>query len=348
MIITYFRSSSLSTFKICPQKGFINYVLNKPHRSNLAAAKGSVVHKIMELLALGKLAIQNGKTEFDAEELGIIQVADIDDIEYLHSLAVPLIQSECPYLLDPKEVSARQLWTDEATEECLQWTLDALSWCDGLYDPRNQKIVAVEKHFDFPIKEKWAKYSYDLGGEKIEGYLNLRGTVDLIVEDAPGVLMVIDYKTGAPSKTGGIMDWSTYKDKSYDDVKNDLQFRLYHYVLALMYPEYEHIFLTAFYTRSGGPRILDYTREDGIKTQQILRQRFEEIKAIQIPDVSPGKKCNFCDYRKISVELGMSPCEFYQQEVLAKGMNQVILEHGEDRSFSAYTGGGRTINKTGE
>lgn len=346
MLVTYFRSSSLGTWKLCQQKFFINYVLGVPHSSNLAAAKGTVVHKIMELLALAKMAMQQQQEQFDAEELGMLPVSVAYDIEYLHSLAVPLVKKSCPNLTDPKTVKSKaQLWTKTHDEDCLEWTYDALNWQGGLYDPRNQKIVAVEKHFDFPIMERWAKYNFPLGGENIEGHLHLRGTVDLVIEESPGVLMVIDYKTSAPSKNGGVMDWATYKDKSHNDIFEDTQFRLYHYALRRMFPEYNHVFLTAFYIRAGGPRILDYHDDILPETEQRLRKFFEEMKRTQVPDVTPGKKCSFCDYSKISVDLGCSPCEFYQREVLNKGINQVIIEHGQDKTFSTYTGGGRTINK---
>ena len=51
MIITYLRSSSYGTHSMCPQQYMMEYILGIRSPSNQKADKGTIVHKVMEILA---------------------------------------------------------------------------------------------------------------------------------------------------------------------------------------------------------------------------------------------------------------------------------------------------------
>ena len=55
MIITYLRSSSVSSYSWCQHKYWLTYNLGFKDDSNKKAEKGNVVHKALELLANKKL-----------------------------------------------------------------------------------------------------------------------------------------------------------------------------------------------------------------------------------------------------------------------------------------------------
>ena len=69
MIITYLRSSSVSSYSWCQHKYWLTYNLGFKDDSNKKAEKGNVVHKALELLANKKLCLQNGTSSFFDNEL---------------------------------------------------------------------------------------------------------------------------------------------------------------------------------------------------------------------------------------------------------------------------------------
>jgi len=327
MIVTYLRSSSMGTFKMCEQKFFLNYVIGLPSPSNLAAVKGSVCHKVLECMALGKLAVQNGEKTYDAEELGILEVDTMWDFDLLLDLSIAMYEQK-----EKVEFSKKD------RKDCREWTNNELTWTNGAYDPRNLHIVSPEQHFDFEIKEDWARYSYKIGDQTLDGYLGLRGTIDLItLEDEQ--LSIIDHKSG------GRKNWKTFKTKEYEDLEQDIQFLLYYYACSVLYPEYDSILFTVFWMKDGGPFTFLYDRSMLPGIEKRIRGYFEDIKKVQIPKMEIGKQCSFCAYSKISHKYQDSPCAFFNEQVLKKGINQVVAEYGDKKVFSTYDGGGRQIEK---
>ena len=51
MLITYVRSSSYNNWSYCEMQYFLTYVLGYPSASNKKAEMGTMVHKVMEVLA---------------------------------------------------------------------------------------------------------------------------------------------------------------------------------------------------------------------------------------------------------------------------------------------------------
>src|SRR5574343_1700495 len=61
MIISYMRSSSFLNYDFCPQQYYLTYVLGIPRSSAKKADKGTIVHKVMEVLANCKKVMQDYK-----------------------------------------------------------------------------------------------------------------------------------------------------------------------------------------------------------------------------------------------------------------------------------------------
>lgn len=59
MIITYFRSSSFNAHNMCEQQYFLEYVLGWRGPSGQKADKGTIVHKVLEILACIKKGTQD-------------------------------------------------------------------------------------------------------------------------------------------------------------------------------------------------------------------------------------------------------------------------------------------------
>ena len=87
------------------------------------------------------------------------------------------------------------------------WTF--LTHNNGQFDPRLRDVYHPEPHFDIPIEEDWAKFEYEINGEKVEGQLAIKGTIDLVTKIDDDTIEVIDWKTGRR------MDWATGEVKDY-------------------------------------------------------------------------------------------------------------------------------------
>ena len=63
MIVTYIRSSSYNNYDYCQLQYFITYVLGHRSTSGKKAQLGTIVHKVMECLAVCKKRLQGRKTK---------------------------------------------------------------------------------------------------------------------------------------------------------------------------------------------------------------------------------------------------------------------------------------------
>ena len=71
MIITYFRSSSYNAHNMCPQQYFIEYNLGWRGLSGQKADKGTIVHKVLEILAFIKMYQQDEKVSASEKDADI-------------------------------------------------------------------------------------------------------------------------------------------------------------------------------------------------------------------------------------------------------------------------------------
>lgn len=319
MIITYLRSSSYGTHSMCEQQYFIEYNLGHRSPSGKKADKGTIVHKIMEILACIQLAIQNKKNHIEDDILGKIDVFsyDLDKI----------IEEVYDYYTSR---FAHHEWKPIDRKDCIKWVQKALDYNNGAFDPRNQKIVQPEQHFDIEIKKPWAKYKYD----DMEGYLGIKGTIDLIVEPSPNTLEIVDYKTGRR------LDWATGEEKTFAKLQKDPQLRMYHYAANSLYPEIDHVMVSIFFINDGGVFTMCYDKKDLPETEDMIRKKFETIKNCKRPRLNKTWKCkklcffgkNYFPDAEIEYRDGhtcdkgtpMTMCEQIKHDIDMKGMSEVI------------------------
>jgi len=337
LIITYFRSSSYNQYSMCPQAYYLTYVLGHQSPSGVAAEKGTIVHKVMECLASAKLAHQEGHVDFTDDALGYFEVGDHEYI-YSDKFVDDLIESSYTYYTS----KSPHKYTNRHLKECTKWSYEAITHCNAAFDPRNRNVVSPEGAFDFEIDEPWAKYDYNLpDGTNLSGNLSMKGTIDLITEVRPKVYEVIDWKTGRR------LDWATGKEKNFKRLTTDPQLRIYHYALSKMYPDVDQFIMTIYFIKDGGPYTLAFTKDDLSDTMEMLKKRFEEIKASNRPRLIKSWKCTkFCHFGKTTHESGDidpatgSPytiCEYVANKIRKKGINASIIEDiSENHTFDHY------------
>jgi len=343
VIITFFRSSSYNTFGNCEMQYYLGYVLSKENRSGIKACIGNISHKALEWLACYKKCLQDGTTSFIDDGLGEITIEDCKDVDKL------LLWSYEYY----KKIEPYHAWDDDKHfKDCVDVTYQALNFQKGLFDPRNRKVVMPEQKFDFEIKQDWAKYSYDLGDDHLEGYLRLKGTMDLITEVRPGIFEMIDWKTGATKK-----DFGSGKEKDFDSLHYDPQLRLYHYAAHHLFPEIDNIMVTIYFIRLDFPCTVMLSKADLSETERMIEKQFNKVRNTLVPDLTPGPtwadrrrpaianyKCyKLCNFANPSVEdPSISTCQYMKEQIEQKGIQQVTEEHATLYTIGSYgTGGGR-------
>lgn len=241
---------------------------------------GSTFHKIMEILANIKLSEQKEEEFFEDDVVGYINI---------NNYSLPLITDK---IYEYYSNNYEGEWTDKTHRMMHKWVNKLLDFNDGQYDPRNLHIVDVEKKFDMVLDYDWAHYEYILRGEKVEGQLALKGTIDLITRDDDNTIHIIDWKSGQNRQK-----ISTGETKEYKHFKEDFQLRLYHYVVHQLY-DVDVVYNTIFWLNKGGPFTIHFDKEDLKKTEEMIKDKFEYIKASQKPtNIRKNKRLSwFCQY----------------------------------------------------
>lgn len=309
MLITYLRSSSFNTYQTCPHRYFLDYVLRLDNPAGKAAMKGTIVHKVMEILALEKFAMQNNQTEFNDEHLGLFSVGV--DVEKVTDQAFGY------YVTTNEHIAVAQ----KDLVDCHNWVLKALSYGNGAFDPRRRKIVAVEKEFDLQINEPWSDYSFKIHGEKICGKLAIKGTIDLVTQVDNKTLEAYDWKTGKRTK------FPTSEVKELKDFENDPQLQIYYWALSQLYPNYENIILTIYYINDGGPFTIVFDRNVLEDIMVKVKRRFNAIKNDHSPERKKGWWCRICAHGKNNFE----SCNKIADEIKLYNIKAVTEQYTQGR-----------------
>ena len=332
MIVCYHRSSSLGTLEFCQQKYFLQYNLSFKDKTNAKALMGTITHKVMQTLGDKKVAMNKGLDIVEDEETGRnLTLEECDDLKLLNDIAFEYYTNAFPEVnLGEKE-----------KRQCLRWAEKAVAYQDGALDPRNQEVFATELFFDIEIKKPWAKYKYEFEDQTVEGYLSIKGTVDLILKHDDEYYEILDYKTGKR------INWATGEEKTHEKLQKDTQLFLYYYALKNMYPEREFS-VSIYYINSGGLFSMVFDEDDYQKAEDILRQKFEQIRDIQQPRLLSNenshwkcqKLCKFSQPYKEGAE--KSVCQYIRDQIKHRGIVKVVESFGKIDKITTYgDGGGR-------
>lgn len=325
MLCTYIRSSSYNQYEYCQMSYFITYNLGFNQPSGKRADMGTIVHKVMEILAKTKEKIQQNlrikKIQFQDDALGSII---IDKNEFLTDKIIDkLLNLSFDYYSNR---SSHNKFTKKDREDCLKMCFDAVRYNNGQFDPRLRKIVAAEPHFDIPIDEDWAFYEYEVNGQKVKGQLAIKGTIDLVTETEEGIIEVIDWKTGRR------LDWATGEEKTYGKLCSDPQLLLYNYAISKLFPQYKQSIMSIFFIKDGGPFSMCFDKADEKRFLEMLKERFLDIKKNEKPQpISPNREnwkctklCHYCKNKWPETDQNM--CIYIENSIKTKGMEQTIKD----------------------
>jgi hypothetical protein len=300
---------------------------------------GTIVHKVMECLAKAKKALQDKQDYFDDENFGRIFIKE--DMIFRDAFVEFLFDKSYRYYTE----KSTNIFDEKDRETILNWTFKPLQKSKGAFDPRLRNIIEPELHFDFEIPEDWAAYEYTMeDGSLLKGRLALKGTIDLITQVDDGVYESIDWKTGQR------LDWNSNKGwphniKTYEKLLIDPQLRIYHYALHNVFPNAKQFIPTIYFINDHGTRTkpvpggifsMAYHKEDIAETKEMIRKRFEVIKATKRPQLVRTWKCkSFCHFGRTAHKSGLidprtgepyTICEYIARRTREVGLDQVIKE----------------------
>ena len=344
---------------MCEMQYFAEYVLGFRGPSNQKADKGTIVHKALEVLAFIKQAQQNNQDTIKDDIVGdiIINNYSIDNTakgNYYLSNLVDIIYNHYAF------ANPHHKWVDKDRIDCYNWVQKAITFNNGMFDPRNRHIVCPEQRFDLCIDKPWAKYSYDTPEGKLEGTLGLKGTVDLITKIDDNCYEIIDWKTGKR------LDWATGQVKTQEKLENDPQLRIYHYAIQQLYPHIENIIVTINFINDGGAFSVAFDKADLVKTEQMLRVKFDRIKSSTKPQLNKSWKCSkLCHFGTTTFENTailpiieyrdghitpngkcMTKCEQIHHDINMNGMSSVVDQYKDSKhSFGFYKAPGESDSK---
>ena len=330
MIITYFRSSSYNTHTLCEQQYFGEYVLGWRGPSGFKATKGTIVHKVLEILAIIKKTQQDNVLTFQDDIIGLVDINKYD-LNLIIEQVYNYYEKAEPY----------HKWTNKDLTDCKNWVNKAIQFNNGMFDPRNRNILCPEQHFDFEITKPWAKYSYSVDGKKLEGNLAMKGTIDLITLVNDTTIEIVDWKTGRR------LDWATGEEKTIEKLEKDPQLRIYHYAIKHLYPHIQNIIFSIYFINDGGPYSICFHDSDLKDTEDMLRHKFEAIKSTKKPRLNKSWMCSkLCHFGKTTFEnTHIAPIEEYRDGQVCK-IGQVMTKceqikhdldlYGIDATMSMY------------
>jgi hypothetical protein len=336
VLVPFLRSSSIGTWDMCELKHAIGYTLQMREPTGAAAAKGSCVHKVLELGARCQVARQELRKEFREEELGVTLPTKDFCYDHAVNLAFEFYKAKEPHLP----------WAARDLRDVRTWTHQALGWHDGAFNPLNRRVVAPELYFDLEIEAPWAAYRHQMpDGQVIEGRLGVKGTMDLLLEvdGEPDALEYLDWKSGRR------IDWATREQKTYSKLLKDKQLRLYHYAIRRLFPRVKTVYTTVMFIKDGGPFTIPFGPEDIPGTEQMLRETYEAIRDTVRPEKNVGPNCGFCHYAKVpaSDDPTKSLCDFMHAEILDLGLDKVLAKRGDIEGMYRYGAGGGRSDKGG-
>jgi len=318
---------------------FITYVLGYRSDSGRRAEQGTMVHKVMECLAaLKKYQQENPKArilKIVDDAIGEVKVGKkkLYEDEFIEELAERSYES---YKKDSPNT-----WQPRHFKEVMDGCWLFLHHNNGQFDPRERNIYFTEPHFDIAIEEDWAKFDYEINGERVEGRLAIKGTIDLVTLVNEDTIEVIDWKTGRR------LNWATMEEKTYDKLWNDPQLLLYFYAMSKLYPQFPNRIMSIFFSKDKDgkydprPYSMPFSKEDEPRFLEMLKNQVEKIRRNINPSMLDPTHRNFkcktlCHFCKNKFNSGDS-------DNMCKTVYNSLRTDGYDKTVAKYTRDGHNI-----
>jgi hypothetical protein len=290
MFISHASPSSISTYQECPFKYFLKYILGLKDTAGPAALKGKIVHRVFEVMA---------KLRLRGKEIDPLWLLD-RSFDYYTKLE--------PDKKIRKTTSRGEAADYRKLREAVEMVVN-----DPYYNPYNLKIIGAEAlgkiHMD---KDGW---SCPLPGAESTPF-EVTGIIDLIHELDEDTIEVIDWKTGEKK------DWVTGRPIDTYELLQQIQPRIYHWMIGLLYPQYKNILVTFYYTKENGPEMLSFSQEDMSYTMEFVYRFLNTVRKDMMLKRRRSWRCSkMCHFGKLKL------CEQIYSDLHTEGYDYVIREY---------------------
>lgn len=332
MLCSYLRSSSINQHKLCEMRYLFEYVLGMKSPTGKKACLGTIFHKVMEVRSLSRIAEQNKETHFCDDQFGRLSIAEARDVDLILGKAFDHYKSiETHLTFEEVDLKTIRKWLTKTLAEYPK------------YDPVNLNIVEAELFFDFEIKKDWARYEAVVQGEKIEGNLRVKGTMDTVIDLGNNVYEMLDYKSGQYRT-----DFKTKEVKDLEYLKGDVQLLLYLIALKETYPD-KNFIMTLFYINCGGMFSVAADDEMLERAWKMLEKEFKNItknyNPSQLDSSHRDFRCKYlCPFSKPAAGASKSICNCMKESIRANGFTKSVNGEIDLKTFGKYASGGGRSN----
>ena len=260
-------ASALKTYEKCAFAYFLSYECNIKQPSTEKTTIGNVVHYALEMFANQDVDyVKNLKikyAELKPYSLGKDYKAGIKTCN-----TCPFLKSGICDVLN-QNVDQFEGCPKQSFEKCVKLTESVLNRKENPI--LRYKILGVEKEFR----------------DLILNNANAVGFIDLITEMPNKIIEIRDWKTGSFIQ-------------KYDEVRNDIQVKLYDIAVKSMFPDYEGIIVVLDYIQ-GNEVFVTYTDEERENNKKQIEALIDKIKR----DKTPCRRNNDwkCRYMCITREI---------------------------------------------
>lgn len=343
----------MESFEGCQLKFYLENILGYRGEGGLKADIGSAVHAVMEYMALIRKAEQdqgwqNDLISIDNEELGPFtchkeewqqfRILEEDEIAKINKGRInkstyvdqkylpPGTTRRAEQIIDRLSALAQAKYLDKfSPKPCDIRDYNNYIWMVlEQLDIFSVNVVAVELDFDMEIPYDWAK--------KPDGsYVRMKGFIDLVLENTPGVIEIFDYKTGQRKEL--LKD----EKKTYKDIKSDLQLAMYTYVINQLYPG-KTVAASLLYVRDGGLfTVCSEPHENEEYVLYEIRRHIETVKKCEQPRLLDPNRNHFvckylCGASKNKRFGDVCDCQFISSAISELGID-LVTETYNKKSF---------------
>lgn len=273
--------SRIKTFDMCKFKYWLTYHCpDVTLKSNWGAAHGSLVHDILENYSLGRDTdwVQRLYRGYG----GTLETLDRHQKPTIFE--TPLVWAKSKDYADNKPRCDTCQYADRNNNKC-SISLQDLSNLKGcpkqLFDTSISMIEETIQRYNKIWPKMLKSPTGDLIGCEYGFEIPIRGVpdvpmigfMDLVVEESPDTVQVIDYKTGG---------WT----QDYNECRNDIQVKMYSLACRRIFIDdvenkgykYKNVILTFdYFTKS--PITLAFTAEEDAQTELEVKRKVEEIQS---------------------------------------------------------------------
>ena len=272
--------SRIKTFDMCRFKYWLTYHTDEVLKSNWGASHGTLIHDILENYSTGD--DPDWTARLYRGYGGVLDT--LDRFQKPEIMESPLVWAKPQEFDDKKPYCDTCPYANTKQNQCLVSLepLDALSGCPkSLFDGSISMIEKVISRYE----AVWDKMLRDAAGTPIGVEYGFRiplaarpdvpihGYMDLVIEEDPETIHVIDYKAGKHTQ-------------NYAECHKDIQSRMYSLACRKEFIEdcnnkgykYKKVMLTFDYFRNN-PITLAFTEEEDAATEQFVLDKIYEIES---------------------------------------------------------------------